>query len=70
MELILNCKFLSSEIKTSKKGNDYSVITVLQGTETITMMSNDLITCDFGQDITLLIEFNVKYKQLKVIDVK
>lgn len=67
MLLKLNCKFLGKEVRTSKKGNQYHVVTVLQGVDTLTLMSDIDLNAGFGTDFVALLDYDIRYKNLKLI---
>lgn len=69
MILKLNCKFLGKEVRTSKKGNQYNVVTVLQGVDTLQLMSDIDISGEFGKDFMALLDYDVRYKNLKLVGV-
>ena len=64
------CKFLGIEEKQSKKGNNYFVVSVIQGVETLTCMSDVEINAEFGKDFIGLLDYNPQYKSLKLIGLK
>lgn len=67
MILKLNCKFLGKESRTSKKGNQYNVVTVLQGVDTLTLMADVDINATFGTEFVALLDYDIRYKNLKLI---
>lgn len=68
MKFLCVGRFLGSEEKTSQKGNKYSVISFIQGTDTLTVMANDDVDVNysFGDEVKLHLEYDVKYKNLKL----
>ena len=60
-------RFLGSEKKTSKKGNDYHVVLMQQGVETLNCMSDIEINLEYGQEFVATFEFNPQYKTVKLI---
>lgn len=68
-------RFLGTEQKTSKKtGNIYNQIMVMQGVESLTVLTDvdvvELAELGFGEEYVANFEFNIKYSQLKVIGIK
>lgn len=64
------CRFLSKEEKISKKGNKYLVVTVMQGTSTLTVMSDVDINSEFGKEFTAIFDYDVKFKNLRLVGAK
>lgn len=62
-----NCRFLSKEDRVSKKGNKYCVVTIMEGVETLTVMSDVDITADFGKEFTAVFDYDTKFKNLRLI---
>lgn len=62
--------FLGEETKTSKKGNIYNVVTLIQGVDTLTVMSDIKLMATFGDKVNALLDYEPKYKNLKLIDIK
>lgn len=72
MQMVLNATFLSSDIKTSKKGNTYRVCCLMQGTQTIEIMVLDNSDLDVNKlkkftDYTFKIEYNTRWKDMKLV---
>lgn len=71
MKFKKRAKFLAMENKTSKKTNNiYTVASVMVGTELLTVMSEVPILSEFGKEIDLEFELNLKYNQLKIVGVE
>lgn len=63
--------FLSKEVKQSKKtGNSYLSVLLMQGSETLTCLSEIDISADFGKPFTGIFELNTKYNNLKLVGVE
>lgn len=60
--------FLGEETKTSKKGNIYNVLTLMQGVDTLTVMSDIKLNATFGDNVNALLDYEPKYKNLKLIN--
>ncbi len=61
-------KFLASERKISKKQNEYTVVSLLVGADSITVMADCKIDYEFGDDVLFTFDLNTKYNQLKVVN--
>lgn len=61
------CKFIGKEIKQSKKGNSYIVVSLIQGTSVLTVMSEVDINCEFGKEIIVSLQYDLRYKNLKLV---
>ena len=70
MNFECKCKFLSKEIKTSKKGNQYLVVTIIQGSSVLTLMSDVDINLDFGRDFIAQLTYDVNYKNIRLTGLK
>ena len=70
MEFELKCKFLGQEEKHSKKGNKYNVVSLVQGVDTLKLMSDFELDFEFGQDLIAIIDYNLTYKSMRLIGVK
>lgn len=70
MEIELKCKFLGQEEKQSKKGNKYNVVSLMQGIDTLKLMSDIELNFEFGQDLIAIIDYNLTYKSMRLIGVK
>ena len=70
MEFELECKFLGQEEKQSKKGNKYNIVSLLQGVDTLKVMSDFELDFEFGQDLIAVIDYNLTYKTMRLIGVK
>ena len=66
----LECKFLGQEEKQSKKGNKYNVVSLVQGIDTLKLMSDIELNFEFGQDLIAIIDYNLTYKSMRLIGVK
>jgi len=65
-----NLKYLGSEVKTSRKGNNYFVITFLDGGTTHTMLSHvEVPNYEFGENFTaeFSLDYNVKYPGVSIL---
>ena len=70
MEFELECKFLGQEEKQSKKGNKYNIVSLLQGVDTLKVMSDFELDYEFGQDLIAIIDYNLTYKNMRLMGVK
>ena len=64
-----NLKYLGSEVKTSKKGNNYSIVTFLDGGTTHTVLSRvEVPAYEFGENFTaeFSVDYNVKYPGIAI----
>ena len=62
------CRFLASERKVSKKGNEYNVVSLLCGTDNLSVMADCQVNgFEFGQILVTDFDLNVKYNQIKVV---
>lgn len=62
------CRFLASERKTSKKGNEYNVVSLLCGTDNLSVMADCAVDrYEFGQVLDINFDLNMKYMQMKVV---
>jgi len=66
----LKCKFLAQEEKQTKKGNEYNVVSLMQGVDTLKLVSDIELDFEFGQDFIAIIEYNLTYKSMRLIGVK
>lgn len=66
----LTCKFLGQEEKQSKKGNKYNVVSLVQGVDTLKLMSDFELDFEFGQDLVAIIDYNSTYNTMRLIGVK
>ena len=64
------CKFLGKEEKLSKKGNKYLVITIIQGIDVLTIMSDVDVNADFGKEFIACLDYDVKYKNIRLVGAK
>lgn len=65
-----NLKYLGSEVKTSKKGNNYSIITFLDGGTTHTILSRaEVPNYEFGEVFSaeFSLDYNVKYPGVSIL---
>lgn len=74
MQITLNATFLSSEIKTSKKGNTYRTCCLMQGTQTVEIMTTESPDFDVSKlkkftDYTFNIDFNPRWKDMRIIGI-
>ena len=70
MEFELKCKFLGQEEKQSKIGNKYNVVSLVQGIDTLKLVSDIYLDFEFGQDLIAIIDYNLTYKSMRLIGVK
>lgn len=63
-------KFLNMEEKVSKKGNKYNVVTIMQNSDVLSMMSDVEVKLDFGRDFVAILDYNVQFKNIRIIGVK
>ena len=70
MEFELTCKFLGQEEKQSKKGNKYNVVSLMQGVDVLKVMSDFELDFEFGQDLIAIIDYNLTYKNMRLMGVK
>ena len=70
MEFELECKFLGQEEKQSKKGNKYNVVSLMQGIDTLKLMSDFELDLEFGQDLIAIIDYNPTYNSMRLMGVK
>lgn len=70
MEFELECKFLGQEEKQSKKGNKYNVVSLVQGIDTLKLMSDFELDFEFGQDLIAIIDYNPTYNSMRLMGVK
>ena len=70
MEFELKCKFLGQEEKQSKKGNKYNVVSLVQGIDTLKLMSDFELDLEFGQDLIAIIDYNPTYNSMRLMGVK
>lgn len=70
MNFECRCKFLSKELKTSKKGNQYLVVTIMQNSSVLTIISDVDINLDFGKDCIVVLNYDVNYKNIRLIGIK
>ena len=70
MEFELKCKFLGQEEKQSKIGNKYNVVSLVQGIDTLKLVSDIYLDFEFGQDLIAIIDYNLTYKNMRLIGVK
>lgn len=66
----LKCKFLGQEEKQSKNGNNYNVVSLFQGIDTLKVISDLELDLEFGQDFIAYINYDVTYKNMRLIGVK
>lgn len=66
----LKCKFLGQEEKQSKNGNNYNVVSLFQGVDTLKLMSEIELDFEFGQDLIAVIDYNLAYKNMRLIGIK
>lgn len=64
------CRFLGKETKLSKKGNEYIVITIMQNTTTLTVMSDVDINSEFGKEFIAILDYNPQYKNIRLVGAK
>ena len=64
------CKFLGEENRLSKKGNEYLVVTVMQGIDVLTIMSDVEINSDFGKEFVGVFNYDVRFKNLRLVGAK
>lgn len=73
MVLVGKVKYLSSENKTSTKGNNYKLSSFLQegSAEVLMCMDNSInLALKFGQEIVGLFEYNPKFSKMTFIGVQ
>lgn len=65
-------RFLGKEEKISQKGNKYSVITFIQGVDTLTVMACEDVDGNhsFGDELNFNLEYDVKFKSLKLLSIE
>jgi len=70
MKFDFDCTFLSQETVTSAKGNKYIKVLLMQGTDTLTCMSEVSIPLKQGEKFIANLEYNPRFKSIKVVGVK
>lgn len=70
MNFECRCKFLNKELKTSKKGNQYLVVTIMQDSSVLTIISDVDINLDFGEDCIVVLTYDVNYKNIRLTGIK
>lgn len=73
MQMVSKLKFLSIENKTSKKGNNYLVLTAIQGSDVLSVMLGEkaeVPDLKFGDEFVAILDFNPKYKSMKFLGVQ
>lgn len=67
MKFECKCRFLGKEVKQSKKGNSYIVVSLMQESTILTVMSDVDVNCDFGKEIIVELTYHPRFKDLRLV---